>query len=367
MGTPIPLLIDTDGGVDDCLAIVLAMRVRSTEVRGITTTGGNTSVAKATRNAVLATSAGRPGALPALRFGAGEDATLTGAPFLTLGHTYHSPEGLPLPPERLSAAPPVDVSPASDLIRDLALRGGLTVVCLGPLTNLARFLSEHAPLREGIERVVVLGGCFAGPGSVPVLHHGKTVRLADFNFYSDPHAARAVLESFGTRLTLVPKEICDRVRIEGWEIRERLSGESFEHLILREWLRFREAQTGKSTSFCLNDPLAVLVACGACDCGVAEMRVEVGCEGVDRGVTREGSTGARVRVVRAIDVSGVRQTMWDHLFDGGARRSRRRGRSRPASPQSSGNHDAGTPAAGVQTEAAGGRGVVPGADQHGTA
>jgi purine nucleosidase len=310
----VSLLIDTDGGVDDCLAIVLAMRMAFSDVRGITTTGGNTSVANALRNAVLASRAGNPDCDRSVRFGLGASSAYAGRPFLTIGHTYHSDQGLPLTPDQLSCELPAHVTPAGTVFRELAQPGGLTVVCLGPLTNLATFCMRDADSCAGIERVVVMGGCFSGHGSVPVEWNGEVVRLADFNFYSDPHAARVVLERLGPRVTLVPKELCDRVRLHASEIQEHLNGDSFEQVILREWLRFREAQPGKSTSFALNDPLATLIAGGHCAVEEEEARVDVVCDGIAQGTTRRSASGARVRIVRAIEPSAAKRAILEHLF-----------------------------------------------------
>ncbi len=185
------VIIDTDPGIDDALAILLALGSPELEVEALTTVHGNTDVKQGTSNAlsVLALG-GRPDVTVAV----GADRPLV-KPLLTARDT-HGDRGMgyaTLPSPRRS---PVDRH-AVDLLIDrvLARPGDITVVALGPLTNLALSLRLRPHIAQAISRLVVMGGAIRAGGN--------TTPLAEFNTYCDPHATHIVLGS-GIPVTLVP-------------------------------------------------------------------------------------------------------------------------------------------------------------------
>lgn len=214
---PKKVVIDTDPGLDDALALLLALGAPELEVLGLTTVAGNVSLAAATRNAhrILAL-AGRPH-LPVTP---GAEAPLL-RPLFTAG-SLHGQDGLGdiLPPSITGDRAKRDENPpegtgrpksprwnsAADFIRETAHRyqEELTLVALGPLTNVALALREHPILTRWLKEVVIMGGSFTQPGNV-------TLR-AEFNVYVDPEAARIVLHS-GIPLRLVGLEIGRRTRL----------------------------------------------------------------------------------------------------------------------------------------------------------
>lgn len=181
---PVALLFDTDPGVDDAMALLFLQRLPQARLLGITTVFGNAEVDVTTRNALyLAERFGfdvpvaRGAALPLVRppRGAAPD--------------VHGDDGLgnlqgPIHPRRQP-----DPRPAHRLIVDTvrAHPGQVTLVAVGPLTNLALALAEDAGIATLVKQVVVMGGAFGTRG-----HGGNVSPVAEANVFSDPHAADAV-------------------------------------------------------------------------------------------------------------------------------------------------------------------------------
>jgi purine nucleosidase len=181
------IVIDTDIGVDDAVALVLALRTRSITVAAITTVAGNTDVDQCVRNARYVTEL--CGAdVPIYR---GSEAPLD--PAQRQRPPVHGGDGLGDRGLR-PAASSSDSGLASDRLLELAMAypGELTLVTLGPLTNLALALRRGPEIARLYRRLVVMGGATT-PGT------------AEFNFWSDPVAASEVF-AFGLSTMLVPIE-----------------------------------------------------------------------------------------------------------------------------------------------------------------
>ena len=193
----IPILIDSDPGVDDAVAILLALASPELEVRAITAVAGNVPLDDTARNArKVCELAGRPDVAvhagcrkPLLRSQIfGKYASGGGL----AGDTLPAP-AMPLRPQHA-----VDV-----LVSELGRAGRgegkkITVCTLGPLTNLAVALAHSPHIAKGIEKIVVMGGAFAALGNRSI--------AAEFNMLADPHAARIVLAS-GAPVVLVPLDL----------------------------------------------------------------------------------------------------------------------------------------------------------------
>ena len=182
-----PILIDTDPGQDDALAILLALASPALSVRAITAVAGNVPVAQAAANARrICDLAGR--AVPVHAGAAGPLVVpLETAEFVC------GPDGLAgvaLPP---ASGPPEQEHGALALIRHARAAPGLTVCALGPLTNLAMALRLAPNLPQQLGRVIWMGGA---------LGLGNMTPAAEFNAYTDPHAADVVLRA-GLRLTVI--------------------------------------------------------------------------------------------------------------------------------------------------------------------
>jgi purine nucleosidase len=182
-------LIDTDTASDDAVALVMAFREPSITVEAVTVVAGNVGLDQALQNALYTRElcgsytpvyAGR--AAPLMR-------PLETAQFVH-GEDGMGDIGLPL------SGRSADPGHAIDVIIDLVMGspGEITLVTLGPLSNIATALLREPGIAGAVEHCFVMGGACAGPGNV--------TPLAEFNFWADPEAARVVARS-GMPLTLV--------------------------------------------------------------------------------------------------------------------------------------------------------------------
>ncbi|HEY7347867.1 MAG TPA: nucleoside hydrolase [Ktedonobacterales bacterium] len=197
------ILLDTDPGIDDALALFLALASPEVQLEAITTVHGNVPVELTTRNALsLLEVAGRAD-IPVAR---GSAQPLVRSP-VDAKHV-HGPTGLgtlTLPEPQINVVKPS----APDLIieRVLAAPGELTLVPIGPLTNLALALRREPAIVSQVREVVIMGGALRVPGNI--------TPAAEFNIYADPHAAHIVFKAGwpirlvsldATNLTVITRE-----------------------------------------------------------------------------------------------------------------------------------------------------------------
>jgi pyrimidine-specific ribonucleoside hydrolase len=184
MPAPIPLVIDTDPGIDDALAILLALASPEVDLRLVTTVHGNVELDRTTDNALRVLHLAGRSDVPVA---AGARESLVHPQPRRAGHV-HGAAGLGgvLLPESPAA---LDPRPAVVALADLLMSSELpvTVAAIGPLTNLALLLRVYPDAAARISRLVVMGGS-AGRG-------GNVTAAAEFNAWSDPEAAHAVLTS----------------------------------------------------------------------------------------------------------------------------------------------------------------------------
>jgi len=175
------IIIDTDPGIDDAMAIAYAVAHPEIELLALTTIFGNVTVGEATRNALLLLDhLGHPADVAA-----GEGRPLAIEPSAP-GHHVHGPNGF----GGIELAPttrrPIAAGAADHLIEATRrFPGEITICAVGPLTNLAIALQRDPSITDRVKQVVVMGGAVYTPGNVSP--------AAEANFWNDPHAADAVL------------------------------------------------------------------------------------------------------------------------------------------------------------------------------
>ncbi|MBI3750204.1 MAG: nucleoside hydrolase [Chloroflexi bacterium] len=193
---PLPIILDCDPGHDDMVAILLALASPGLEVRGITTVGGNATLAHVTENALRTLALARR---PDVPVAAGASHPLSG-PLHTAPHVHGESglEGPPLPP---AVSEPVAMD-AVAFIADQLERSDrpLTLVPTGPQTNIGLLLRERPDLRDRIAHVCFMGGA-AGEGNI--------TPSAEFNVWADPEAADLVLQS-GIPVTMIGLDVTHR-------------------------------------------------------------------------------------------------------------------------------------------------------------
>lgn len=189
------IIIDTDPGQDDAVAILAALASPDElDVVAITTVAGNVPIDKVTTNALaLVELAGRAD-VPVYR-----GAVRPMVNRLVTAEYVHGPTGL----DGANLAPPkLEVGPghAVDRIIEMVLgrSEGTTICTLGPLTNVALALVKEPSIAESIDQIVLMGGGF--------FVGGNTTPAAEFNIYVDPHAAHVVFTS-GVPLVMMPLDV----------------------------------------------------------------------------------------------------------------------------------------------------------------
>ena len=183
------IVIDTDCGVDDAVAIAMAVAHPQLEVLGLTTVSGNVGVAQVSENVLRLLPVLGRAEIPVYR---GASRPLVAQPQHAAG--LHGSNGLG-DVELPDAGKRLERAGAPDGLLDLARQNpGLILVALGPLTNIAIALNLYPELEDLLGRIVSMGGA---------VERGNVSPYAEFNFYADPEAARAVLDS-QVPLTVVP-------------------------------------------------------------------------------------------------------------------------------------------------------------------
>ncbi|MFT3689246.1 nucleoside hydrolase [Paenirhodobacter sp.] len=241
------IIIDTDPGQDDAVAILLALASPEIEVLGVTCVAGNVPLARTARNArVVLELAGAD--IPVF---AGCDRPIT-RDLLTAEHV-HGPSGLDgadLPEPTL----PLQPQHAVDFLIHTLRReppGTVTLCPLGPLTNIATALRRAPDIAPRIRQIVLMGGAYFEVGNI--------TPAAEFNIHVDPEAAEIVLKS-GVDVVMVPLDVTHRVlttraRIAAIRaIGTRVAG------VVADWLaffeRFDETKYG-SDGAPLHDPCVI--------------------------------------------------------------------------------------------------------------
>lgn len=194
------IVIDTDPGIDDAVAILFALAEPGFDILGITTVAGNIGIRATTRNAGRILALGGRGDTPVVP---GAFGPLARKGFDTLD--IHGADGLGgvAFPEPL--APPLDAHAAGWLADLLDARppGTIDILALGPLTNIAQLVLDRPMSARRIGRVIVMGGAIHEPGNMGP--------RAEFNIAADPEAAAMVFAS-GLAVTLVPLDVTRKVR-----------------------------------------------------------------------------------------------------------------------------------------------------------
>lgn len=274
------VLIDTDPGVDDALALLLALHSDTLAVKAITTVCGNVDVDTATSNLGTVLSL-VPGPHPVLAKGAKRP--LVREPFFA-GHV-HGANGLGGTESVQGAAATAamaDREAHDEIVNQINTSfEPVTLITLGPLTNIALALERDPKIAGNVAQMIIMGGAFLGPGNI--------TPAAEFNIFADPEAADRVFRS-DIALTAVGLDVTMQVRLSRQTINAWVQdSHSPARRKVQEWtehsLCFMQDLDGEA-SIPLHDPLAVLVAMDPGLVNTQPMHVAVETAGgITRGMT----------------------------------------------------------------------------------
>jgi purine nucleosidase len=188
------IIIDTDPGVDDALAFLLALASPEIKLEALTTTQGNVTLEKATRNALSVLELAGASHIPVVR-----GSLLPLVQPLRASADVHGESGIGNSKLPEPKTPTVTQHAVDYLIeRILAEPNEISIFPIGPLTNIAMAIRKVPRFAKAVKELVIMGGAILEPGNM--------TPLAEFNIYVDPHAAHIVFHS-GIPITLIPLDV----------------------------------------------------------------------------------------------------------------------------------------------------------------
>jgi purine nucleosidase len=262
---PTRILFDTDPGIDDACAILLALASPEVSVEGLSIVHGNCSLEQATLNALSVLELADASHIPVAT---GCELPLVQPSLLapeTHGETGLGYAQLPAPRSR-----PVGQHGVDFLIEQiLAAPGEITLVAIGPLTNVALAIRQEPHIVQALKDIIIMGGALR--------HEGNTTALAEFNTYVDPHAAHIVYHA-GIPTTLVPLDVTYQCVLTPGDVRRLQNADSpitkFVADATRFYMEFHD-EYQKIEGCVINDPLALALTFAPELCTYQELPVDV--------------------------------------------------------------------------------------------
>jgi inosine-uridine nucleoside N-ribohydrolase len=303
-GSRLPIIIDTDPGIDDCLAILLALNSPELDVRGISVSYGNAVVENAYRNAVeIVRKVKQPVRVP---LGIGARRPLKRP--LQVADDTHGPSGLGY----------ADVPPAGvilDYVRPLermleAQPEPITLVTLGPVTSLALVLRANPGLvRDKVSRHVAMIGNIEAAGN--------TTRFSEFNAWCDPEALATVLAA-EMPTEMIGLDVTRKVVIRSSEVNRLAEHSPWLHDALRFYVEFHKKQEGLDGAI-INDVLAIAYLIQPDVLTFSDLRLAVSLDdGQSRGRTKLDPKGWFTRVAMEVYPAPVRRLLFERVLPAGA-------------------------------------------------
>lgn len=317
-GRPRKVIVDTDGGIDDLLALALALKSPEVEIIAITTVCGNVPVDRATSNIqLLFHYMQKQEGGNKLRF---PHILAVGAPkplrrLLVTAEYFHGEDGVggittlkDEATDTLIYAPPqgnftLHHQPAVDVLLDLLRThepGEITILTIGPLTNIALAAEADIETLRRVHEIVIMGGAFFAPGNV--------TPHAEYNIYADPEAAKVVCEA-RLPLVFVPLDATHLVPFA----EESLRPWSDKSPIAKFVTDLTAKAYGRKDTFHLHDPVATVVAID--EEQRMTKRKRFGSAVVDCTPEFDGKTTVTEAVVKADDEEGTRRAYVDVVLE----------------------------------------------------
>ena len=241
--------IDTDGGIDDTLALILAFNAENLKILGITTVAGNVNVEKATKNVLNFLEIYELENIPVYK---GSSKPLIKD--LITAEYVHGSDGignLNLPQPIINAINEDYIEILKDIIDENP--NELILITLGPLTNIAKLIKKHPNTVEKLKEIIIMGGAFFVPGNV--------TEHAEFNIFVDAEAANIVMkhsvQKFFFGLDVTTKH---HFKDEFLSELQKKNTDNKRFLYIEHLLKFLLSLPGRNRYCFLHDPIALLYA-----------------------------------------------------------------------------------------------------------
>lgn len=263
------ILIDTDPGIDDSLAILLALASPELSLEGLSVVHGNCSLEQAVANGLSILELANASRVPLAK---GCELPLVQPSLLapeTHGNSGLGYANLPKPRSRPT------VQHGSDLLIEKIMSnpGEFTLVAIGPLTNVALAIRKEPRMVDALKELIIMGGA--------IRHEGNTTALAEFNTYVDPHAAHIVYHA-GIPITLVPLDVTYQCVLMASDVERLLKIDSPISQFIRDatdfYMEYHDSYQGIKGCV-INDPLALALTFAPELCDYQELPVDVDISG----------------------------------------------------------------------------------------
>lgn len=270
------IIIDTDPGIDDTLAIFYALESETLDVLGLTTVFGNVNTSLATQNALRLLEIARRSDIPVAQ---GAQNPLI-HPFLGPVPHIHGEDGqgnLYLPPP---IGKPINLPAAQFIVEQvMAQPGEISLVPIGPLTNIALALNLRPQIAEEVKRVVLMGGAALVPGNINP--------ASEANIYNDPEAADIVFNA-SWDITMVGLDVTHKVLMSQEQLARfaKSSKVTAQHIskVLPLYVDFAHKVLGKPGLY-MHDPSAIAYMLNPSLFEVQRYPLKVATQGISRGKT----------------------------------------------------------------------------------
>ena len=267
------VIIDCDPGIDDALAIILALKSKEIEVVGITTVSGNVESVQGAKNALKVLKLLGRLDIP-VYLGEGKPVKRE----LVTAQDTHGEDGLGETFLEEVSSEYIRENGVDFILNTLKNEENVSIIALGPLTNLCRAIEKDSETFHRVKEIVSMGGAYKS--------HGNCSPVAEFNYWVDPHGAREFLKKFNGEFTMVGLDVTREIVLTP-NLREMIHQfkdeiGDFIYDITRFYVDFHWEQE-RTLGCVINDPLAVEYFINRELCEGFKAYVDIACEDISMG------------------------------------------------------------------------------------
>lgn len=267
------VIIDCDPGIDDALAIILALKSEEIEVIGITTVSGNVESLQGAKNTLKVLKLLDRLDIPVYL---GESTPIKRE--LVTAQDTHGEDGLGETFLEEVSSEYIRENGVDFILNTLKNEENVSIIALGPLTNLCRAIEKDSEIFHRVKEIVSMGGAYKS--------HGNCSPVAEFNYWVDPHGAKEFLKKFNGEFTMVGLDVTREIVLTP-NLREMIHQfkdeiGDFIYDITRFYVDFHWEQE-RTLGCVINDPLAVEYFINRNLCEGFKAYVDIACEDIAMG------------------------------------------------------------------------------------